>query len=56
MNKKLSLATAMQIIVNSSCSAQVRKTIVTEVNSGNSIKSFDHVSMNNDECYYYAFI
>jgi len=52
MNKNLSLTTAMQIAVNVPCSAQVKEIIVTETDSGNSVKSFEQVSTNNDECYY----
>ena len=52
MGKNLSLTTALQIAINAPCSAQVRKIIVTEVDSGNFIKSFNQVSIDNDECYY----
>lgn len=52
MNDNLSISTAINIAMKAPCSTQVIKILNMESDSGNYIKSFDKVSLNNDECYY----
>ncbi len=52
MNEYLSISTALNTAMSAPCSEQIRKIINKECGSGNFIKSFDKISLNNDECYY----
>ena len=52
MNDYLSISAAINTAIKAPCSSQVRSIINKECDSGNLIKSFDRISLNNDECYY----
>jgi hypothetical protein len=52
MSDYLSVSAAINKAMKAPCSAQIRKIINKECDSGNLIKSFDKISLNNDESYY----
>ncbi|MCR5143556.1 MAG: hypothetical protein K6C68_13730 [Ruminococcus sp.] len=52
MNDQLSISAALNTAMKSPCSAQIKRIINKECGAGNLIKSFDKISLNNDECYY----
>lgn len=52
MSDYLSVSAAINKAMKAPCSAQIRKIINKECDSGNLIKSFDKISLNIDESYY----